>query len=380
MKHTILVMGLMWGDEGKGSVVHALAKATGCDLIVRFNGGANAGHTVELDDGQRLAYQQLPSGSGIKGVRSVIANGSVVNFHKLLIEHWGKDANIMISTDAHVVTQEHINRDKSHEFNRDARDKIGVTNSGNGPVYSDKMSRFGMTVGQLVSGDRIPEEYQEAFDDLNASRVQLINSQEYLREVQAHDDGVMILEGAHGWELDIDHGDYPFVTSSSCGIGGAAIGTGLDPRSIDEVIGVVKAYSTRVGPGAFPNIMSLEDELLLRENHSEVGTNTKRRRRVDWMNIVRVKKACEANGVDRIALTHLDVLSGFQQVHISKEAGICWSLPGWPENIQNCREFEELPPEAQAYVKLIENLTGVYVSLISVGPKESQLIWRADEE
>ena len=379
MKHTILVMGMQWGDEGKGKIVHALTKATNCDLIVRFNGGANAGHTIELDSGERLAYRQLPSGSGIEGVRSVIANGAVIDFIKLKLEHSGKFANVMLSIDAHVVTPEHVQRDGNQEMIRGAGNKIGTTLTGNGPVHSDKAARYGMTVGQLVVGDVVPEEYHVPLEALNSMAIQLIDSQKYLRHCQEAEDGTLILEGAHGWELDIDHGDYPFVTSSSCGIGGAVIGTGLNPRSIDEVIGIVKAYSTRVGAGSFPDAMSAEEKNHLRTNHSEIGTNTKRQRKVDWMDISRLQQACEANGVDDIALTHIDVLTGFDSVKIILSENEILSMPGWIENLQNCRKYDDLPENARTFVKTIERCVKVNVGIISVGPKESQLIWRHTE-
>ncbi|MCK4817691.1 adenylosuccinate synthetase [bacterium] len=379
MKHTILVMGMQWGDEGKGKIVHALTKATNCDLIVRFNGGANAGHTIELDSGERLAYRQLPSGSGIEGVRSVIANGAVIDFIKLKLEHSGKSANLMISTGAHVVTSEHAQRDANQEMCRSPEYKIGTTLTGNGPVHSDKAARYGMTVRQLIVWDKVPEEYQSPLDALNSMEIQIMNSQEYLRYCQLTEGGTMILEGAHGWELDIDHGDYPFVTSSSCGIGGAAIGTGLNPRLIDEVIGVVKAYSTRVGAGTFPGEMSPEEELLLRGNHPEVGTNTKRSRRVDWMDIGRLQKACAANGVDSLALTHIDALWGFDYVKLILADGECLSMPGWDEDLQDCKKYDDLPENAKTFVKTVENHLRTHISLISVGPKESQLIWRCVE-
>ena len=379
MKHTILVMGMQWGDEGKGKIVHALTKATNCDLIVRFNGGANAGHTIELDDGERLAYRQLPSGSGIDGVRSVIANGAVVDLMKLKVEHWGRQANVMLSTDAHVLMSEHKARDGEQEMARGSGNKIGTTLTGNGPVYSDKADRSGMTVGQLVVGDRVPEAYQSSLDTLNSMMIQLVDSQDYLRHCQVAEDGTMILEGAHGWELDIDHGDYPFVTSSSCGIGGAAIGTGLNPRSINEVIGVVKAYSTRVGAGSFPKEMLAEEVALLRENHSEIGTNTKRKRKIDWIDINRLQQACAANGVNSIALTHIDALTGFENIKMILSDGGVLSMPGWSEDLQNCRKYEDLPENAKSFVEILERHLKIDVELISVGPKESQLIWRCVE-
>jgi len=376
MKHTILVIGLMYGDCGKGKIVHALAKVTKCDLIARFNGGANAGHTIELDSGEKLVYKQLPSGSGIPGVRAVIANGSVIDLMKLKSELEGQQAAVMLSTDAHVVTPEHILRDELQEGQREPGNKIGTTLSGNGPAYSDKATRCGLTVGQLSSEGRVNDKYDASAHMLDESPIQLIHSQEYLRRCQKYETGVMILEGAHGWELDIDHGDYPFVTSSSCGIGGAAIGTGLNPRSIDEVIGVVKAYSTRVGEGDFPYKMISRDRLHIRASHPEIGTNTKRMRRVDWMDAGRIRKACAANGVDQIALTHLDVLTGLSRVQILAQNNKTVSIPGWTENLGECIQYSDLPINAQTFVKTLEDFTGVRVGLISVGPKESQLIWK----
>lgn len=376
MKETILFMGMQWGDEGKGKIIHAFTKRLGCDLLVRFNGGANAGHTVESDEGIRKAFNQLPSGSGIRGVRSVIANGAVIDPIKLAKEARAMDkSQFIISDAAHIVTQKHLTADATQEQQRWT--KIGTTKSGNGPAYSDKMARFGIRVGDLMQrkellGHGQLEHLRKALAFANA---QVMNTQVYLRSVQKSEEGVMILEGAHGWELDIDHGDYPFVTSSSCGIGGAAIGTGLDPRTITKVIGVVKSYSTRVGAGSFPNYMTEVERTELNDHHAEVGTVTGRQRRVDWIDVGRIRAACQANGVDEVALTHFDVLQGFHAVKIVDEDHVV-TMEGWTgKPASKCKNFEELPLRARFFVREVERRIKVPVRLLSVGPKESQLIW-----
>lgn len=374
MKDTIVILGMQYGDEGKGKIVHAIAGQTNCDLMVRFNGGANAGHTVELDDGTIVKYNQLPSGCELPFMRSVIANGSVVNPRKLVHEVANKRIALMISKSAHIVTPSHILRDEKREASRKV--KIGTTLTGNGPVYADKMARTGMRAEDLCSpAMEIPLSERQIAIALEATGASISGTQGYLRAAQKLEFGTMILEGSHGWELDIDHGDYPNVTSSSCSVGGAAIGTGLDPRSFTKVIGVVKSYSTRVGAGSFPNVMTDPERQHLRKNHPETGTVTGRKRRVDWIDVGRIRQACAANGVDSIALTHLDVLQGFYDIRLIDGDEII-TLTGFPEDISNCKYFNDLPINAQDFVDKVALLTGVQVNLISVGPKKSQLIYR----
>lgn len=373
LKDTIVILGMQWGDEGKGKIVHAIAEHTDCDVMVRFNGGANAGHTVELDDGTTVKYNQLPSGCELPFMRSVIANGSVVNPGKLVNEMVDKNIDLIISKAAHVVTPSHIMLDEKREASRKV--KIGTTLTGNGPVYAAKMARTGMRAEDLCSpAIEIPLSERQLAIALEATGANIWDTQEYLMAAQGLEFGTMILEGSHGWELDIDHGDYPNVTSSSCSVGGAAIGTGLNPRSFTKVIGVVKSYSTRVGAGSFPNVMTDPERQHLRRNHPETGTVTGRKRRVDWIDVGRIRQACAANGVDSIALTHLDVLSGFYEIKLIDNDEII-TFTGFPEDISNCKYFNDLPINAQEFVYEIQESVGVPVKLISVGPKKSQLIW-----
>ena len=376
LKDTIVILGMQWGDEGKGKIVHAIAEHTNCNLMVRFNGGANAGHTVELDDGTVVKYNQLPSGCELPHMRSVIANGSVVNPRKLVCEMAGKLITLIISKSAHVVTPLHILRDEKREASRKV--KIGTTLTGNGPVYADKMDRTGMRAKDLCSpAMEIPLSERQLAIALEATGASILDTQKFLRLAQGLEFGTMILEGSHGWELDIDHGDYPNVTSSSCSVGGAAIGTGLNPRSFTEVIGVVKSYSTRVGAGLFPDVMRENERRHLRKNHPETGTVTGRERRVDWIDIGRIRQACAANGVDSIALTHLDVLRGFYEVKLIDNDEII-TLPGFLGDISNCKHFNDLPINAQDFIDGVAVRIGVPVKLISIGPKKSQLIYRSN--
>ncbi len=371
MKETIVILGMQWGDCGKGKIAHATAKKTLCDLMVRFNGGSNAGHTVTNIDGVPRKFNQLPSGHSIPGMRSVIANGSVIDPIKLMAERGGATNQLTISDAAHIITGAHIGRESILEKHL----KIGSIGTGNGPAYSDKMLRTGMRVGQLMRGDNaISIADSHLKEALVNSNIEVTDTTKYLRDAQKYGDGVMILEGAHGWELDIDHGDYPYVTSSSCGIGGAVIGTGLDPKSFDRVIGVVKAYSTRVGAGAFAGGMLSSERMQIRDNHSEIGTVSGRQRRVDWIDISRVKAACEANGVDEIALTHVDVLKGMNDVTLLGDVENVY-LPGWNDDISEIKRFDDLPDAVVTYISMVEELTDVKVSMISVGPREDQLIY-----
>lgn len=364
MKRTIVILGMQWGDEGKGKIVHAVAKQTGCNLMTRFNGGPNAGHTVELEDGTVMKYNQLPSGCELRGMRSVIANGSVIDLSKLFGELDDKDIQLTISDGAHLITQAHINADEYAEEQR-GKNRIGTIGTGNGPAYASKMMRDGLRVKEYVSA---------IYSASTLGGIEVCNTEMCLRTAQACESGTMILEGAHGWELDIDHGDYPNVTSSSCGVGGAAIGTGLDPRSFDEVIGVVKAYSTRVGSGEFPNKMNDAERGHLRSNHPETGTVSGRQRRIDWIDIGRVRQACRANGVDSIALTHLDVLKGFYTLKLLDTNGVI-EIIGFLGDISRCRKFNDLPLGAKEFVWKIQENIGVPVAMISVGPREDQMIY-----
>jgi len=368
MMKTILIMGTQFGDEGKGAVAHMLAKQLECDFMVRFNGGANAGHTVVDSNDDVTKFNQLPSGANIPGVISVIANGSVVDVEKLCDElERNQTKVIIISKAAHVVLPRHIKQEYQNEADRGVN-KIGSIGTGNGPCYADKMLRTGVTMGQFVRDPR----NRQMVNRLHSLGVWVTDTRKYLQNYQEKFDGVMILEGAHGWELDIDHGDYPYVTSSNCGVGGAATGTGLDPRKIDHVLGVVKAYSTRVGNGSFPDAMHDHERVLLRWNHAEVGTVSGRQRRVDWIDLDRLQVACVANGVDSVVLTHVDALAGLDRVKAIYNQKVV-TFKGW-HDISECRTVSDLPKSVMEFIRGVESKLGVPVYGISIGPREDQFI------
>ncbi len=424
-KRVDLLVGAQWGDEGKGKVVDILG--SNVDVFVRYQGGANAGHTVVVD-GQKVVFHLLPSGMLYPGKLCVLGNGLVIDPEQFLSEisgllENGQDrARLAVSPHAHVVMPYHKMLDKLQEEARGKGRKIGTTGRGIGPCYVDKYSRSGLRVQDLLNADilrdrliYILEEKNQlftklynqkplAFDEIyeparkwgEALKPYVDDTRKLLRE--AVDKGQhILLEGAQAALLDIDHGTYPYVTSSSTSASGAYTGTGLSPHDLTRVISVVKAYTTRVGEGPFPTEDFGEDGEKLRHNGGEFGATTGRPRRCGWLDFVALKYATELNGADTIALTKLDVLTGMGDIKICvayeldgnkfetwpTDTGILndvkpvyETLPGWNEDITNCKNFDELPINAQNYVKYIEQKLNVPVGLIGVGADRNQTINR----
>ena len=406
----IAVVGMQWGDEGKGKIVDLLAKEHRCTVSVRFNGGNNAGHSVQMDDGTRYKVHLLPSAAYISGMSCVLGSGMVMDPEVLVREIdqvKSVNQNLWITVDprAHLILPNHVNRDILEEEIR-GKGSIGTTRSGNGPAYADKMSRRGIRVGDLSlpRGERdILLESLGLSPDLNAKLSRwakailpfvgdgsaIIN--DFLNMGKS-----VIFAGAHGTLLDIDHGTYPFVTSSNCTASAIGSGAGVDPRRLTGVVGVVKAYSTRIGTGPFPTEVNPRLAERIREVGREFGTTTGRPRRIGWLDAVALRHAVRLNRPDYLVVTLLDVLSGIDDLHIAQGyfggSRARWdtlpatayehnqSVPsyevfeGWKEDISKCRDFDCLPPAAQAYVLAIEKAAGVPVGMVSVGPGRNQVI------
>lgn len=423
--HTDVVLGVQWGDEGKGRVVDVLAAKS--DMVVRYQGGANAGHTVVVED-EKYVFHLLPSGILYPDKVCIIGNGVVLDpetlFEELdgLISRGKKLARLVISHGTHIVMPYHKQLDKLAEAARTSSEKIGTTGRGIGPCYADKYERIGIRAEDLTRPDILAEKLKIAvklkneiltkiygekpldFDAIYSEalkwgeRIAPMLGDAFLEIDETVKSGRNVLfEGAQATLLDIDHGTYPFVTSSSPCAGGACTGAGIGPGRIDRVIGVVKAYCTRVGEGPFPTEDKGELGDTLRRNGGEYGATTGRPRRCGWGDLVAVDYAVKVNGIDGLALTKLDVLSGFEEIKIctsydidgkeythfpsscsvlAKAKPVYKTLPGWKEDISKCRRFEELPKEAQNYVRFIEEKSGVPVVLIGVGVGREDTIQR----
>jgi adenylosuccinate synthase len=421
----IVLIGAQWGDEGKGKATDLMGGRT--QWVVRYQGGNNAGHTVVLPDGQDFALHLIPSGILTPGVTNVIGNGVVVDPGVLLEELEGLDrrgvdtSRLLISADAHLIMPYHVAIDRVTERYL-GKAKIGTTGRGIGPCYQDKLARVGVRVQDLLDEKILRQKVEAALDFKNQVLVKVYNRKALdpgavVDEVLAHgerfshriadtrlllnqalDRGeTVLLEGSQGTLLDVDHGTYPFVTSSNPTAGGAAAGSGIGPTRISTVIGILKAYTTRVGSGPFPT--ELHDELgeRLRKIGGEFGVTTGRSRRTGWFDAVIARYASRVNGITDYFLTKLDVLSGLDRVpvcvayevdgrrldempmtqtELHHAVPVYEELPGWWEDLSACRRFEDLPANARAYVERVEELAGARVSAVGVGPGRDQTIVR----
>jgi len=422
----VIVVGTQWGDEGKGRVVDGLAPKA--DLIARFNGGDNAGHTV-IAEGHTLQLHLVPSGILYPDKVSLIGAGVVVNPKRLLEEmnslsEMGVDAGpdkLKISAAAHLVLPTHRALDGAREKAR-GESALGTTKRGIGPTYADKAARINLRAGEMVKpeqfGDRVEEQLKRHNNRLRSLfELETVPVEEtvadyvsYARQLapyvvdgsvligEALAEGQIVLcEGAQGLLLDIDHGTYPFVTSSSTIAGGALTGLGFGPHEVARVVGVAKAYTTRVGAGPFPTELTGDVGDLIRDVGDEYGTTTGRARRCGWLDAVILRYAVRINGLNEIALTKLDVLSGIETLkiavayeregeridHFPAEAGVDalseWKpvyeeMSGWEEDITDIRERVRLPEPARRYLDRVEELLGIPITLIGVGPKREQAI------
>jgi len=421
---TVMVLiGAQWGDEGKGKATDLYGERV--QWVVRYQGGNNAGHTVVLPDGQTFALHLIPSGILTPGVRNVIGNGVVIDPGVLLTELGGLDARdvdtsrLMISTDAHLIMPYHVAIDKVAERYL-GKAKIGTTGRGIGPAYGDKVARMGVRVQDLLDPSILRQKVEAALDIKNQILVKIYNRKaldpdrivdDVLEQAEGFAHRIadtrlelgravargenILLEGSQGTLLDVDHGTYPYVTSSNPTAGGAAVGAGIGPTAIGAVLGILKAYTTRVGSGPFPTELDDEWGEYLRKTGGEVGVTTGRLRRCGWFDAVIARYATRVNGITDYFLTKLDVLSSLERVPICvaydvdgtryeemppTQSGfhhaqpIYAYLPGWIDDISACRSFEQLPPNAQAYVRRLEELSGSRISSIGVGPGRDQTI------
>lgn len=422
----IVIVGVQWGDEGKGKATDLLGDRT--DWVVKFNGGNNAGHTVVIGD-EKYALHLLPSGILSPGVHPVIGNGVVVDLEVLFSElealhARGLDTSrLRISANAHIITQYHRTLDKVTERFLGKR-QIGTTGRGIGPAYADKINRVGIRVQDLFDENILRQKVEGALDQKNHLLLKVYNRRaiavdavvedllsyvDRLRPMvddtalllnQALDRGeVVVFEGGQATMLDVDHGTYPFVTSSSATAGGAATGSGVGPNRLDRIVGIVKAYTTRVGSGPFPTELFDEQGEWLRSRGFEFGTTTGRARRVGWYDAPITRYATRINGITDLVLTKLDILTGLDQVPVCvaydvdgtrfdevpvnqsdfhHATPILEHLPGWKQDISSARTFEELPIEAQDYVLALEEMSGTRISVIGVGAARDAVIVRHD--
>jgi adenylosuccinate synthase len=421
----IAVVGTQWGDEGKGKVTDLLGAEM--DYVVRYQGGNNAGHTVVVPDGTKYAIHLVPVGILTPGVVPVIANGVVVDPKFLLAEldeltAGGVDvSNLKLSADAHLIMPHHRALDRVVErYLGGAR--IGTTGRGIGPAYADKVARQGIRVQDLLDPKILSQKLEQILREKNQILVKVYNRkaidpaavvEEYLGYAErlkpyiadtrlilnkALDEGKnVLLEGAQATMLDVDHGTYPFVTSSNPTTGGACVGTGIAPQKITTAIGIIKAYTTRVGSGPFPSELFDEFGEFLLKKGGEYGVTTGRRRRCGWFDAVLGRYAVRVNGITDLFVTKLDVLSELERVPICvayevdgervdempmTQTDVHHAKPiyeyhdGWFEDISHCRKFDELPSNAQTYIERLEELCGAQVSVVGVGPGREENIIR----
>lgn len=417
---SVVVVGTQWGDEGKGKITDFLSE--NAEVIARYQGGNNAGHTIKFD-GETYKLHLIPSGIFYKDKTSVIGNGMVVDPKalvkelKYLHDRGVTTDNLRISNRAHVILPYHLKLDEVEEERKGAN-KIGTTKKGIGPAYMDKAARVGIRISDLLERDTFEEKLTRALQEKNRLlekfyEVEGFTVEEILDEYyeygqqfkkyvvdtsvvlnDALDEGRRVLfEGAQGVMLDIDQGTYPFVTSSNPVAGGVTIGSGVGPTKINHVVGVSKAYTTRVGDGPFPTELNNEIGDKIREVGREYGTTTGRPRRVGWFDSVVVRHARRVSGLTDLSLNSIDVLTGIEKLKICvayKYKGetineypaslkvlaecepVYEELPGWTEDITSVRTLSELPENARHYIERISQLTGIPLSIFSVGPDRAQ--------
>ncbi|MEU6787652.1 adenylosuccinate synthase [Nonomuraea angiospora] len=417
-----VLVGAQWGDEGKGKATDLLGGDV--DYVVRYQGGNNAGHTVVIGD-QKYALHLLPTGILSPDVVPVIGNGVVIDPGVLLSEIDGLAARgisaerLLISSNAHLIMPHHKALDKVTERYL-GKARIGTTGRGIGPAYGDKIARMGVRVQDLLDPGILAKKIEVALGEKNQVLTKVYNRRgieptavldEYLAYAErlkphiadtslvlskALDEGkFVLLEGGQGTLLDIDHGTYPFVTSSSPTSGGACAGAGIPPNRLTKIIGILKAYTTRVGSGPFPTELTDEVGEWLRQTGGEYGVTTGRNRRCGWFDAVIARYATRINGITDYFLTKLDVLSGLERIPVCvaydvdgvrhdeipmtqtdfhHATPIYEELPGWQEDITSAKDFDDLPPNAQAYVRALEEMSGAPISAIGVGPGRDQTV------
>ena len=420
------IVGLQWGDEGKGKIVDILAEKS--DIVVRYSGGANAGHTVVVGN-NKFALHLLPSGSIRPDVKCLITNGVVLDpevviteIEKLEKENINLKSRLLISENTHVVLDYHKKEDSLREEAL-GKNKIGTTIRGIGPCYADKVGRsFAVRMADFLDMENLKTKLQKIIDYKNKVFSALYNAEpmnadelyekckvyseklspfitdttEFLHKAIAQKKSILF-EGAQGSLLDLDHGTFPFVTSSNSSSLGMSPGCGIPAKYVDEFIGVIKAYTTRVGAGPFPSEQENDTGQYIRDRGHEYGTTTGRPRRCGWFDAVVVSYSVTIGGIDSLALLHLDTLSGLKELKIckaytidgkettffpsnlaklEKAKPVYETVPGWDEEITEAEVFDDLPENAKSYIYKIEEFIGIPIKMIGVGPKRSQTIYR----
>ena len=422
---SVVIVGAQWGDEGKGKIVDIYMEFA--DVVVRYAGGPNAGHTLVVGD-EKIVVRLLPSGILRQGTHCILGQGMVIDTEVLLGEidelhrrgHQNLEKRLSVSDRAHLILPYHVLIDTLREGSAPAEKALGTTKKGIGPAYEDKVKRVGVRCGDLRDLKAMAARISYAMDawapTVKALGGELPTVQSVMAKLEAHaarivpmlahtselvDEAIkagkrVMLEGAQGTLLDIDHGTYPFVTSSSAGAGGAASGAGIGPNRIGTVIGITKAYTTRVGTGPFPTELDDSDGKHLREVGAEFGSVTGRPRRTGWLDLPALRYASRVNGIDGLALTKLDVLTGMDRIRVcvaydtpsgrvtslpiddldtpGKVSPVYVEMPGWKERLEGVRVLDDLPANARAYVRFIEEQAGAPVYLVSVGPRRSETI------
>ena len=422
MGKNVVVLGTQWGDEGKGKIVDLLTE--NADAVVRFQGGHNAGHTLVID-GKKTALHLIPSGILRDGVKCVIGNGVVLSITALLkemamLEEMGVPVRerLHVSAGCPLILPIHVALDQARETKR-GNNKIGTTGRGIGPAYEDKVSRRGVRLGDVFQdGFRekltelleyhnfiLKEYYHADTVDVTAVIDEVIAEAESIRDITTNtvslvhsireQNGNIMFEGAQGSLLDIDHGTYPFVTSSSTTAGGVATGSGVGPLYLDQIMGITKAYTTRVGSGPFPTELFDDNGKHLAEKGHEFGTTTGRARRCGWFDAVLVKHSIRINSINAICLTKLDVLDGLDVVKVcvgyedangnkvewpesseafDKVTPVYVDLPGWKESTFGAKSLADLPKNARDYIEYIEKAIGARIDIVSTGPDRVETI------
>ncbi len=418
----VVIVGAQWGDEGKGKATDLIAGRI--DHVVKFNGGNNAGHTVVIGN-EKYALHLLPSGILTEGVTPVIANGVVIDLEVLFEEidalsSRGIDVSkLRVSANAHVITSYHRTLDKVTERFLGKR-QIGTTGRGIGPTYADKINRIGIRIQDIFDEGILRQKVEGALDLKNHLLVKIYNRRaipvdDIVQELLSYADRLrpmvcdtslllhealaegktVLFEGGQATMLDVDHGTYPFVTSSSSTAGGASTGSGIGPNAITRVIGIVKAYTTRVGSGPFPTELDNDEGERLRHVGAEFGTTTGRPRRCGWYDAPIARYSARINGITDFVMTKLDVLTGLAEIPVCvayevdgvrfvempvnqsdfhHATPIYENFPGWTEDISGARRFEDLPVNAQNYVRALESMSGARISAIGVGPARDEII------
>ena len=411
MNKGIAILGAQWGDEGKGKIVDLLTK--NCDVVVRFQGGHNAGHTLVVD-GKTTILHLVPSGILHKDVMCVVGNGVVLSLEAISEEieilrknNIDVENRLLLSNGCPLILPVHIALDKAREIKK-GKSKIGTTGRGIGPAYEDKISRRGVRLGDLSEQDSLLEKIKELLDYhnfvlenyyneapfnenevyerllLNYSKYKkfIVDVPEYINKAFQKNKKI-VFEGAQGTLLDIDHGTYPFVTSSNTTVGGIFTGAGVSPNKLDYILAIVKAYTTRVGSGPFMTEIFDEDGKILSEKGHEFGATTGRQRRCGWLDLVALKRSIIINGFTGICLTKLDVLDSFKKIKVciayKENKPVYKEYAGWKKNISSIKEYEKLPTNAKIYIEDIERYLEVPIDIISNGPGRDENIFKTSQ-